>query len=121
MNWHRKGMMLMLAVVVFWTALPVSTCLLAGRQTVQPDCCRAMARACNSPVMGANGACCQIHGSNPAQVPVQPNSPVQSLETVALPGLGGTEVPAVSGSGYMNAFEAPPPKFPPGGAFALRI
>jgi hypothetical protein len=121
MNWHRKGVMSMLAVVVFWTALPVSACLLASHPLGQRDCCRAMARACKSQVMGADSSCCQVHRSDPALASVQPTSPVQSQETVALPCQVGIELPTVSGSGCTTAFEAPPPKFPPGGAFALRI
>jgi len=121
MIWRRKGAMLLLAIVVFWTALPASACLLTGRSTAQRDCCRAMAKACSSTVAGASGACCQIHGSNPAQVPVQPNSPAQSFETADLPGQAALVAPAIAVSGSTNAFEAPPPQFPPGGAFALRI
>ena len=121
MNWHRKGAMLLLAVVVFWTALPASACLLTGRSPAQRDCCRAMAKACSSAVAGASGFCCQIHGSNPAQVPVQPNAPAQSLEIAVLPGQFALQAPATAITAFINTFEAPPPKFPPGGAFALRI
>ena len=111
----------MLAVVVFWTAMPASACLLARRPMGQRDCCRAMAKACNSPAMGADGSCCKVRGSNPAQVSVQQYSAGQSQEPAALPHQAAINPPADSGSGYMNALEAPPPKFPPGGAFALRI
>jgi len=121
MNWDRKGVMLMLAVVVFWTALPASACLLASHPTGQRDCCRAMAKACDSPVMDADGSCCQVHGSKPALVSAQPYSPGQSQDTAALLYQIGIELPAISLSGYLNSSEAPPPKFPPGGAFALRI
>ena len=111
----------MLAVVVFWTALPASACLLALRPMGQPACCRAMAKACGSPAMGADSSCCKVHGSNPALVSVQQYSAGQSLDSAALPHQVGIKPPVDSGSGYLNAFEAPPPKFPPGGAFALRI
>ena len=111
----------MLAVVVFWTALPASSCLLASHPTGQRDCCRAMAMACDSPVMGADSSCCKVHGSNPALVSAQPYSSVQPQDTAALPYQIGIDLPAVSPSGYQKAFEVPPPKFPPGGAFALRI
>jgi len=113
--------MSLLAVVVFWTALPASACLLTGRSTAQRECCRAMAKACSSAVTGASGACCKIRGSNPAQVPVQPNAPVRSMETGALPCQIAIEASAVAISVSISAFAAPPPKLPPGGAFALRI
>jgi hypothetical protein len=121
MNWDRKGVMLMLAVVVIWTAMPASACLLASHPMEQRDCCRAMANACESPAMGADSSCCQVHGSVPALVSVQAYSQAQSQEAAALPSQVGAELPAVSGRTSMTAFEAPPPKFPPGGAFALRI
>jgi hypothetical protein len=121
MNWDKKGVLSMLAVVVFWTALPASACLLASHPTGQPACCRAMAKDCDSPVMGADNACCKVHGSNPAQVSVQPYSSVPSHRIADLPYQVGIESPSASGSGYSNTLETPPPKFPPGGAFALRI
>ena len=120
MNWHNKGVLLMLAVVVLWTALPASACLLASPSVRQLDCCRAMANACETPAMGADSSCCQIHESSPALVSVQPYSPVQSHQSAALLSHLGMQPSADSG-GSMVAFEAPRPKFPPGGAFALRI
>jgi hypothetical protein len=121
MNWDKKGVLLMLAVVVFWTAMPASACLLARRPIGQRDCCRAMAKACDSPAMSADGSCCKVQGSNPALVSVQQYSAGQSHESAVLPHQLGIKPPADSGSGYKNAFDTPPPKFPPGGAFALRI
>jgi hypothetical protein len=63
--------LLMLAVVVFWTAAPGFACLPA------------------------------MHPSVPHQA---------GLESAASPG-----------AGYRNAFQAPPPKFPPGCSSILRI
>jgi hypothetical protein len=121
MNWDRKGVLLMLAVVVLWAAAPASACLLGTRHSSQPACCRAMAKDCETPAMGADSSCCQIHGKTPAVTPVPQYSPVQSQELAYGPHQAGEESPANPGSGYRNALETPPPKFPPGGAFALRL
>ena len=121
MNWDRKSVLLMLAIVVFWAAAPASACLLGTRHTSQPDCCRAMVKACDTPAIGADSSCCQIHGKTPAVTPAQPYSSVQSQELAYVPRQSGIESPAASGTGYQNALETPPPKFPPGGSFSLRI
>ncbi|HEV2487190.1 MAG TPA: hypothetical protein VGT08_16800 [Terracidiphilus sp.] len=121
MNWDRKGVLLMLAVVVFWAAAPASSCLLGTRHSSQPDCCRATPKDCGTPAMGADSSCCQIHGKTPAVAPVQPYSPVRSHEVAYVPHQAGIGSMAAPGAGYQNALETPPPKFPPGGAFSLRI
>ena len=121
MNWGRKGALLMLAVVVLWTAMPVSACLLGIRQASQPDCCRIMAQDCDSPSMGASNSCCQIQGKNTAVIPVSPYSPKHAQKLAMVQQQAVMELPAAPGAGYTNALETPPPKFPPGGVFALRI
>jgi len=121
MNWGRKGALSMLAVVAFWATIPVSSCLLGTRHASQPDCCRAMAQTCDSPALSANDSCCQVQGENPA-VPSVPPFNVGQLQTLALVAHeAGVELPAAPGDTYINALESPPLKFPPGGAFALRI
>jgi hypothetical protein len=115
----------MLAVVAFWAAMPVSAqvsaCLLSTRHASQSDCCRAMAETCDSPAMGANSSCCQAKGENPAVPSVPPYSVGHSPELAFVVLGAGVELPAVPGTAYINALELPPLKFPPGGAFALRI
>lgn len=121
MNWGRKGALLMLAVVVFWAASPASTCLLASHSAGQPNCCGGMALSCDSPGMGADSSCCRVQGNNPAFTPVPSFSVWHSQKLAAVEHQAGLELPAAPGGGYGNALETPPPKFPPGGAFALRI
>jgi hypothetical protein len=121
MNWSRKGALLMLAVVVFWAAMPASACLLGTHSAGLPDCCRAMTQGCDLPGMGASGSCCQVQGKNPAVPSVPPYSPLQSQKVTSVPHQAGMELPLVHGAEYRNALESPPLKFPPGGAFALRI
>lgn len=111
----------MLLVVAFWAAMPVSACLLGTRHARQPDCCRAMAQNCDSPTMGADSSCCQIQGNNPAVTPVPPFSVGHPQKLAVIAHQAGLELPAAPGGGYGNALETPPLKFPPGGAFALRI
>ena len=121
MNWDRKGVFLLLLVVVFWTAVPASACLLSTHSMPHRDCCQAMANACGSPAMRADTSCCNVHGSTPALLSVQPFSPSQFQESAALPDQLGIALPSNASHVYLNASEAPPSKFPPGGAFALRI
>jgi hypothetical protein len=121
MNLGRKGAVLLLAVVVFWAMAPASACLLGTRSAHQHDCCRAMARACKSASITADSSCCRVHGQNPAVAPVPPYSPEHAQDLALAPHLIDAQLPAASGAGHGNAFDAPPPKFPPGGTFALRI
>lgn len=125
MNWGRKGALLMLAVVAFWATTsvlaPVSACLLGTRHASQPDCCRAMAQACDSPAMSANDSCCQARGENPAVPSVPPNTE-RHLQTLAFVARGaGMGLLQTPGAAYVHVLESPPLKLPPGGAFALRI
>jgi hypothetical protein len=121
MNWGRKGALSMLVVAVLWTAMPVSACLLTMQPAGRPACCHGMAQDCDSSAMCASGSCCQAERQNAAVAPVLPYSleHLQKLALVALPAV--LQPPATPAASHPIAFEAPPPKFPPGGAFALRI
>jgi hypothetical protein len=121
MNSGRKSALLMLVVVAFWATIPVSACLLGTRHASQPDCCRAMAQTCDSPAMSASGSCCQAQGENPAVPTVPPYSVGHSQTLAFVAHEAGVELRAAPGTAYINALESPPLKFPPGGAFALRI
>jgi hypothetical protein len=121
MNWGRKGALLMLAVVVLWTAIPASACLFAVHSTGRPDCCRGMALGFDSPSMCANSSCCQAERQS-AVVPTAPlYSPEKSQRLAVAPHQAGLHLRAFPCAIHRNASEAPPLKFPPGGAFALRI
>jgi len=121
MNWSRKGALLMLAVVVFWAASPASACLLNNGHPGQLDCCRAMAPGCDLPGMTASSSCCQFQRTPASVLPAPPASTEhgQTLALVTHP--AALEMPAGDGAAHGNTLQLPPPKFPPGGAFALRI
>jgi len=121
MNRSKKGALMMLVVVVFWATMPASACLLGARRAGQPDCCRAMAQDCPMRGMGMNTSCCRIHEKNAAVTPIPPYSSWQSQELASVPHQVGLELPCAARVAYGNALESPPLKFPPGGAFALRI
>jgi hypothetical protein len=117
----RKGAFLLLAMVVFWTALPASACLLVRHTMGRPACCRDM-KDCDSPMMGADNSCCQIQGSSAAVVTILPYShDDHALQLIPMSYPNGVEPFVAHGSGYAHTLVIPPPKFPPGGAFALRI
>jgi hypothetical protein len=101
--------------------MPASACLLVIGHAGQPDCCRAMAQGHDSPGMGASSSCCRVQGKNPA-VPSVPPYSVGPSQKLAFPAhQADVELPGTASVAYGNALESPPPKFPPGGAFALRI
>lgn len=122
MNWDRKGVLLMLAVVALWAAIPASACLLDARQTSQLVCCRSMDN-CNSMQVAADNSCCRVRGTNPAVTPVLPYCPerAQRFALLSHHDQDLAQQAVAPGAGYASAFEIPPPKSPPGGAFALRI
>jgi len=119
-NWGRKGALPMLAVVVFWAAMPASACLLGPHAAALPDCCRTTAQGCDSPEMGAANSCCQIRGTIPAVPQVPPYTTEHAQKLALVPHHAGLELLAAHGPAYGNA-HATPPQFPPGHAFALRI
>ncbi len=122
MNWSRKGALLMLAVVVLWTAMPASACLLGAQPAGQSACCRGMARDCPMRGMSMDAPCCQFHGGNAAAAPVSsfPSQRVQRL--IFVTHQAGLEAPtAAASAGWRNALKAPPPKTPPGSVSQLRI
>ncbi|MDE3186244.1 MAG: hypothetical protein KGM96_01815 [Acidobacteriota bacterium] len=121
MNWSRKGALLMLAVVVFWTAMPASACLLGFKPMRQHDCCRRMARMCTSAGMAASGACCQASPRNTAVAPDPPYTPEHAQKLVIIPQQASLRAPATLRAGYGHAFKAPPPKAASSSASILRI
>lgn len=120
MDWGRKGTALMLAVVAIWATPAASACLLGMRHSSQPNCCRAMAQNCAASGMGVSSSCCRVQGTSPAVTPVLPFPVGHSLKLTGLVHRAGSELLAVAGANHGNALDTPP-KFPPGGAFALRI
>jgi hypothetical protein len=121
MNWSRKGALLMLAVVVFWTAMPASACLLGMKPMRQHDCCRRMARMCGSAASAASNACCQASPRNTAAAPEPLYSPEHSQKLVIVPHQAIAHAPATLCAAYGNAFEAPPPKSASSSGSILRI
>jgi len=119
-NWGRKGALPMLAVVVFWAAMPASACLLGPHAAALPDCCRTTAQGCDSPEMGAGDSCCQIRGRVPAITPVPPYTTERAQKLALVPHQAGMEPPVTHGPASRNG-HVTPPQFPPGHAFALRI
>jgi len=123
MTWGRKSALFMLAMTVFWTAMPASACLLARQTTEQHSCCgaSAMTLACAPAGTKADLSCCQVGRQNPAVTPVAPSSSghAQRLAIVAI----GTNLQALPthGAACRNTLEAPPPKFSSGGISILRI
>jgi hypothetical protein len=122
MSWGRKGALLMLAVVVFWTALPVSACLLAKQPPRQADCCRAMARDCGAPGSATNTSCCKTNRQEAAVTPAPPYSPQHVQKLSLVPGAGNLLSPQQTPVSLNRiTFETPPPKPSPGDSSKLQI
>jgi hypothetical protein len=121
MNLGRKGALLMLAVVVFWTAAPVCACLLTTQPSGQHSCCRSMERKCGMPGMSMNGSCCRVQQQNTAVTPVPPYSPEHSQKLGFVPHQASLQLSVALVFGFQDALEEPPPKFPPGCSSILRI
>jgi hypothetical protein len=121
MTWATKSALLMLALMVVWTAMPASACLLAAPTAGQQACCRNMALDCPSDGMAANGSCCQVSRENPAVTP----GPLSAFEYpqrfAPVPTQATLQVPASQGAACHNVLEALPPDCSPGGISILRI
>jgi len=109
MNWERKGALLMLLVVVLWTAIPASACLLGGRQAGQPDCCRAMALECDQAGMGASVSCCEVHPQGTTAVTAAPvYSPAHSQKLIFVPNQTAPRSGASRSASFRDALDSPP-------------
>ena len=111
----------MLAVVVFWAAMPASACLLGPRSAALPDCCHTTAQGCDSVGMCATSPCCQFHRENLAVTPALQYATEHVQRLVLAPHLADMRLPISRSSWNGNTVATPPPQFPPGDAFALRI
>jgi hypothetical protein len=80
-----------------------------------------MARAFDSSSMCADGLCCPAHQQHAVVATVPLYSPELSQKLAVVPQQAGLQLRALPGAMHRSAFETPPLKFPPGGAFALRI
>jgi hypothetical protein len=117
----RRRALLMLAIVVLWTVLPVSACLRAMQTTGQHACCHGMAQACDSSAMDASGSCCLVHRQSAAVAPVSPEA-ADHLQTLAMvPHPASLPVSAITSAERRNALAPPPPIFWSGGVSILRI
>ncbi len=121
MNWSRKGALLMLAVVAFWTAMPASACLLGIRPMRQHDCCRKMMRMCGSAATAAGGACCQAGQRNTAVAPEAPATLENAQKLAIIPHQAVAHDTTVLRVAYGHVFDSPPPKAASSSGSVLRI
>jgi hypothetical protein len=116
----RKGALLLLAVVVLWTAAPLGACLLASQPSGQHSCCRGMELKCGISGTSIDGSCCRVQQQNTPATPVPPYSLEYSQKLAFVPHQASLQLSAASVSGLQNALEEPP-KFPPGSSSILRL
>ena len=120
MNWLRKRALLVLALMVIWTALPSLACAIPANETQLPACCCGMGHSCTH-MKDMHGSCCHLNHQNPAMEAIPPFSPEHTHHLVfaayillPLPTLGNqaslTTIPAL-----------PVPTASPGSSTNLRI
>lgn len=113
----RKGVLVLLAVVALWTALPVVAC---AAEAATPPCCHGM-MDCGSPAHSVGRACCQIHRDSPALLAGQTSASdhFHALAQIAVPVI--VPAPLVLAGVNPPIAGAPPPEPSPGSGSILRI
>ena len=124
----RQSAVLMLAVVVMWTALPGFACFLSmPRPASQPSCCAEMAQdsgsmtAMNAAEVRTDGSCCRAHEKVLGLVPVLPYAPEQlqrlavAPDPLVMPDFGR------AGRSFRAVFETLPPRSSSGASSPLRV
>lgn len=111
----------MLAIALFWAAVPAMACLVDMHSQAQQSCCAEMNRHCSEAGMDANVPCCQLHGQDGtiATGPIPLQERPHWLAVV--PGWSALQLSALTDKGAVVAFEAPPPRSSSAGSFILRI
>lgn len=118
MRINRTGAILMLAVVVLWTAMPALACVLAPTHHA---CCRDMAQECSSSAMNSGGACCQIHPSDSAVSVLITSAPERSFALFSIAVTPALAAPDAADAPALRMAGASPPAASPGNNFILRI
>lgn len=121
MQWGRKFALVMLVVLVFWTAIPALLCLPTMHPTANHSCCRAMVGECRSPVVGASGSCCQVDRQNPTLPQVSQYSIGHSTRLALVVRQADLRPVAASAVRHYGYREAAPPPSSSGNASNLRI
>lgn len=118
----KSGAQLLLIVAAFWAVSPASVCWLAWQAHAQPSCCQSMAQKCPMQQIGANDACCTMHGKDAATPPEGPMS-LQDGLTSAPAANGCTGLFTVHTFDLLRHFSAAAqaPDTSPGASFILRI
>jgi hypothetical protein len=116
----RKGALLLLVLMVTWTATPLLVCAATSSRAHVPPCCRAMAQPCGQATL-MSGSCCTVEKT---QLPVEPVTTLslESSHNVAfVPAGAGPEVQTASAAQLRAADAAPAPDTSPGRTSILRI
>ncbi len=81
MHMDRKRALLLLVVVVLWTAIPALACFTLS---TPPPCCQSMMQGCDDPAAMQGMACCQVHPSD-SSVPPSTAAPCDFLLSMTQP------------------------------------
>jgi hypothetical protein len=118
MNLVKKGALLMLIAVFFWTAVPAFACLADRTTQVRGDCCVAMMQNCGTSM---TGSCCQLAPENKSPAAVSEFAPEHNYQSGIL--WQTSFLPAFTNSQMLEqalrSLPAPDPS--PGSLSVLRI
>lgn len=117
----RKGALLLLVVAVFWSALPLGACLLAGHASAESACCATMAQDCPMQSADMNSPCCRTHSDDTAMVPEAASPTEHGQLAVLAPHPIAGAVLALSVDVIHYVPETPPPDNSSGASSILRI
>ena len=120
MNWPRKTVLLLMALMMFWTTVPAVACAFSASQAGRPECCRNMAADCTR-MMSAERPCCQLSPQR-STVEVTPLfSPEQNHQVFLAAYSAGLQFASGNEVSLVGALNRPMPNASPGSSTILRI
>lgn len=117
----RNGAFLLMVVAVFWSAQPLSACLLAGHASDSSACCIQMAQDCPMQSADMSSPCCQSHSEDAAVIPDIPITSEHVRIAALAPHMAAGAAVAPSTGAFRHIPEAFPPGASPGATSVLRI
>jgi hypothetical protein len=117
MHVGRKRALLLLMVVVLWTAAPALACF---SPSVQPACCQAMMQGCDETAAMDGMACCQVHPSE-SNVPPATAAPFDLVLSMTQVSAWAVDLPDPALNAGLPRLAATSPSPPSGLSSILRI
>jgi hypothetical protein len=117
MHMGRKRALLLLTVVVLWTAIPALACF---TPSAQPACCQGMMQGCDDSAAMSGMPCCQVHPSD-SNVPPATAAPCDFFLNMTQLSAWADAVPAMALNAGQLRLAATSPSPPSALSSILRI